>query len=42
MAQTKGDSGVDKQKFGTKKKGRAHKNSGPKAKHIKKYVGQGK
>lgn len=42
MAQTKTSSGVDKQKFGKKKSGRAHKNSGPKAKHVKKYRGQGK
>ena len=42
MAQTKTSSGVDKQKFGKKKSGRAHKNSGPKAKHVKKYRGQGR
>jgi len=42
MAQTKGQSGVEKQKFGKKKKGRAHKNSGPKAKPVKDYRGQGR
>lgn len=42
MAQTKTSSGVQKQQFGQKKSGRAHKNSGPKAKHVKDYRGQGK
>lgn len=42
MAQTKGNSGVEKQKFGKKKSGRAHKNAGPKANHEKKYRGQGR
>lgn len=35
--------GVEKITFGTKKKGRAHKNPGPKAKTVKKkYRGQGR
>jgi hypothetical protein len=42
MAQTKGNLGVAKQEFGTKKSGRAHKNQGPKAKHVKDYRGQGR
>lgn len=42
MAQTKGNSGVSKQQFGKKKAGRAHKNAGPKAKHVKDYKGQGR
>ena len=39
MAQS---TGVEKQQFGKKKSGRAHKNSGPKANHEKKYRGQGR
>ena len=36
-------SGVQKISFGTKKKGRSHKNVGPKSKPVKKkYRGQGK
>ena len=43
MAQTKSKSGgVEKKQFGKKKSGRAHKNSGPKNKHVKDYKGQGK
>lgn len=34
--------GVEKISFGTKKKGRAHKNQGPKVKQVSKYRGQGK
>jgi len=30
-----------KRSFGSKKKGRAHKNPGPKANSEKKYIGQG-
>lgn len=33
--------GVEKIKFGSKKKGRAHKNSGPKVKNTKSSRGQG-
>ena len=42
MAKAKAAGESRKLTFGKRKKGKAQKSRGPKDKHIKKYVGQGK
>jgi len=42
MNKTLNSSNDSKKTFGSKKKGRVHKNPGPKANKEKKYRGQGK
>ena len=42
MAKAKGASGAQKVTFGKRKGGKAKKTSGPKAKPVKAYRGQGK